>query len=290
MLEDFKDGQVIFYNVLTSSIKNNRVSHAYLFENKGNDNYMNIVLSFVKALICPKKKLNNSDCGDCCLCKRIDEGNYPEIKIIKPDGLWIKKEQLLELQLEFNKTSIEGNKRIYIILDCEKLNVHAANSMLKFLEEPVEGVIALLVTNNKELVLETIKSRCQSIVILKQDVENFIDENIVSNVVEFIKMLENKKNDSIIYMKKLFLDKFPSRIEINQALKVMILFYYDVFLDKLGTNVKYFFNYLDVIQSIKGNFYEIARKLEILIKNEYYVRYNLNINLLISRIIIELGG
>ena len=71
--------------------------------------------------------------------------SYPEIKIIEPDGMWIKKEQLMELQEEFNKTAIEGSKRIYTILECEKLNKQAANSILKFLEEPNDDIIALLV-------------------------------------------------------------------------------------------------------------------------------------------------
>ena len=289
MLDDYKDGQVIFYNVLSMAIKNNKISHAYLFENKGNDKYIEIILSFVKAILCPNNYFNNEKCGECLQCLRIENGNYPEIKIIKPEGMWIKKEQLMDLQEAFNKTAIEGSKRIYIILECEKLNKQAANSILKFLEEPNDGIIALLVTNNKDLVLDTIKSRCQDILILADNEVNF-DSLMINDVLDFIKVLENKKKDTIIYAKPLWLTKFKDRNSFIKAIDIMIYFYNDVLLFKLGCDLKYFNNYYDDVTNINGSIDEIIKKIKILIENEYLIRYNLNLNLLINKIIIEFGG
>lgn len=289
MLDNYKEGQVIFYSVLSKAIKNDKVSHAYLFENKGNDDYMKIVMSFTKALLCPYNYFNNEKCGKCMQCKRIEDGNYPEVKIIKPDGLWIKKDQLMELQEEFNKTSIEGNKRIYIILECEKLNKQASNSILKFLEEPLDGIIALLVTNNKDLVLDTIKSRCQDILILSNN-EIVLDDSKVSDVLEFIKVLEEKKKDAIIYAKSMWLSKFRDRNDFSKAMNIMIYFYNDVLLYKLGYNLKCFDYCIDFVDSIRGNINEIIKKIEILIESEYLIKYNLNLNLLINKVIIEFGG
>lgn len=289
MLDDYKDGQVIFYNVLSMAIKNNKISHAYLFENKGNDKYIEIILSFVKAILCPNNYFNNEKCGECLQCLRIENSNYPEIKIIKPEGMWIKKEQLMDLQEAFNKTAIEGSKRIYIILECEKLNKQAANSILKFLEEPNDGIIALLVTNNKDLVLDTIKSRCQDILILADNEVNF-DSLMINDVLDFIRVLENKKKDTIIYAKPLWLTKFKDRNSFIKAIDIMIYFYNDVLLFKLGCDLKYFNNYYDDVTNINGSIDEIIKKIKILIENEYLIRYNLNLNLLINKIIIEFGG
>ena len=50
---------------------------------------------------------------------------------------------------------------IYIIKNCEKLNSSSANCILKFLEEPEDDIIAILLTDNINMVLPTIKSRCQ---------------------------------------------------------------------------------------------------------------------------------
>lgn len=289
MLDDYKDGQVIFYNVLSMAIRNNKISHAYLFENKGNDKCVEMILSFVKAILCPHNYFNNKKCGECKQCLRIETGNYPEIKIIKPAGLWIKKEQLMELQEEFNKTAIEGSKRIYIILECEKLNKQAANSILKFLEEPNDDIIALLVTNNKDLVLDTIKSRCQDILILANNELKF-DSLMINDVLSFVRVLENKKRDTIIYTKPLWLTKFKDRNSFIKAIDIMIYFYNDVLLFNLGRDLKYFNDYYDDVANINGSVDEIIKKIEILIENEYLIRYNLNLNLLINKIIIEFGG
>lgn len=52
MLELYKDGQPIFYNMVNNAIKNNKLSHAYIFDSNGNPDVMDIVLSFVKEIIC----------------------------------------------------------------------------------------------------------------------------------------------------------------------------------------------------------------------------------------------
>jgi DNA polymerase-3 subunit delta' len=135
MLELYKDGQPIFYNMVNNAIKNNKLSHAYIFDSNGNPDVMDIVLSFVKEIICMDITDDNNIKN---ICKRIDDGNYVDVKVIKSDGMWIKKDQLLDLQSEFNNKAFEGNKKIYIIRSAEKMNVQTANSILKFLEEPVD--------------------------------------------------------------------------------------------------------------------------------------------------------
>ena len=83
MLELYKDGQPIFYNMVNNAIKNNKLSHAYIFDSNGNPDVMDIVLSFVKEIIC----MDINDDNDIKnICKRIDDGNYVDVKIIKPDG------------------------------------------------------------------------------------------------------------------------------------------------------------------------------------------------------------
>ena len=45
-----------------------------------------MVISFVKAILCEDNRIENGGCKECLLCKRIDDGNYPELKILVPDG------------------------------------------------------------------------------------------------------------------------------------------------------------------------------------------------------------
>lgn len=286
MLEEFKDIDTIVYRQLYNGLK--KLSHAYLFNLNNNVYAEDMIMSFVKSIMC-KYHTDKEEYNNCYVCKRIDDGNFPDLKRIYPDGMWIKKEQLMELQEEFNKTAIEGSKRIYTILECEKLNKQAANSILKFLEEPNDDIIALLVTNNKDLVLDTIKSRCQDILILANNELKF-DSLMINDVLSFVRVLENKKRDTIIYTKPLWLTKFKDRNSFIKAIDIMIYFYNDVLLFNLGRDLKYFNDYYDDVANINGSVDEIIKKIEILIENEYLIRYNLNLNLLINKIIIEFGG
>ena len=180
MLDGYKNSQPIAYQILKNAIINDKCSHAYLIETGGFYDTFNFVMSFVKSLLCPKTKLTKDNCGNCHQCEVIDSGNFPEIEIIEPDGLWIKKEQLQNLQKEFNTKALIGNKRIYIIKQADRLNKSSANSILKFLEEPDNNLVAILITDNIYNVLSTIRSRCQVLRLQtfnqKNDNENYIEK------------------------------------------------------------------------------------------------------------------
>lgn len=169
-----------FIDYIDKIIEYKRVSHAYLIE-IDNDKDMIYIYDFIKMILCnclyQKIDKNNN------IVKLIDNNNYPDIKIIEPDGNWIKKTQLLELQKEYNNKSLLGKKRIYIINKAERLNSSSANTMLKFLEEPEEDIIALLITDNRYHVLDTILSRCQ-ILNLKEDIYNIEKEDEIMDLIE----------------------------------------------------------------------------------------------------------
>ena len=131
MLDDFLSEQPIAYKILKNSITSNKVSHAYIIESNGYSKSFDLALSFAKYLLCPNSYTNNSKCEDCTQCTSITNNEYIELKIIEADGQWIKKSQLDELQLDFSKKAVLGDKKIYIIKDADKLNASSANSLLK---------------------------------------------------------------------------------------------------------------------------------------------------------------
>ena len=115
MLDNYKDKQDLIYNLMIRAINNDKISHAYLIESNKNITVDDFVLAIVKTIVCPNHYTNFTLCNDCHLCDRIDDGNFTELKIIEPDGLWIKKEQLLDLQDEFTKKGVE-NENVFILL------------------------------------------------------------------------------------------------------------------------------------------------------------------------------
>ena len=93
---------------------------------------------------------------------QIKERNVQNLLVIEPDGLSIKKDQILMLQSEFSKTALVSGPRIYVLKGIEKISTAAANSLLKFMEEPQShNVYGFLLAEDKENVLRTIQSRSQ---------------------------------------------------------------------------------------------------------------------------------
>ena len=310
MLEKYKNSQPYAYELLYNAIKNNKISHAYLFDTNDNSDSNDIIMSFVKDIMC-----QNIDADVDIICNRIDNGNYVDLKIINPDGLMIKKEQMEELQEEFNMVSFEGNYKIYVINECEKMNIQAANSILKFLEEPVDNIIAILVTNNINKVLKTIISRCQLVTLIKDskislgkdtfeclsylfsnsenERKEFLEDernNVLYNaVIEFISFYESNGVDTIIYIKKMWHDKFKDRVDNLYAFDIMINFYYDVLKYKLNGQVKVFISNMELVKRLSVNdVNDIARKIELLINLRNLLVSNLNINLLVDYVVLNL--
>lgn len=207
-------------------ISNNRISHAYLFEVDDYEYAMEFIKRMVKLLLCSNSNsLKNLNCDKCNVCRLIDNNSYPDLLTIEPDGNWIKKQQLKELQDEMNNKSLLGKKRIYIIKEAEKLNASSSNSLLKFLEEPADDIIAIFLTENRYLMLNTILSRCQ-IYNLKKQTYN-IDEFSNENAEEFIEYLARKKNLFVVYKNLLdyiFVDKKKVK-EVLTSVEKYFLFY-----------------------------------------------------------------
>src|SRR5690606_411518 len=72
-------------------------------------------------------------------------------------------EQIDYLRKEFGFSTLESSHKVYVIEQAETMNTHAANRLLKFLEEPTLQSTAILLTDNSHVILPTIRSRCQII-------------------------------------------------------------------------------------------------------------------------------
>lgn len=317
MLDDFSLEQNIVYKTLINSVKNKKYSHAYLIETNGYSKGLDLAIAFAKYLLCPNNYSNNKNCGNCSQCMNIDKNEFIELKIIDPEGQWIKKSQLEELQDAFSKKSVLGNKKVYIINKSEKLNVASSNSLLKFLEEPEEGIIAILITENIYQLLSTIVSRCQ-ILSLKnkmvldnlstkekiahylsnnnEDIEKFINEEEsiikIEKVIEFIKYYEENHSNTLIYINKLWNDCFKEKQEIYDAFTMMLLFYKDVLNLKLGKVIEIYSDYVNIVGTVgeKNQLDEVTSKINVIMDLREKIKFNVNSNLLMDKLIIELEG
>ena len=305
MFSDFSSVQAIAYRILMNGVKNNKCSHAYLINTNGYNKGFDFAKAFAKVLLCP----NQSDNCSCDICSSVDSGVCSDLKVINCDGLWIKKEQMDDLQAEFSMKSINSNRKVYIINGAHNLNASASNSILKFLEEPEEGIVAILVTDNIYNVLGTIVSRCQVINLNNNETytDNMIDNianklydesdkinefinnpdslSKVGNVIDFIKFLDNNRLDTILYINDVW-NKHFSKDDYLFAFDIMLMFYNDVISYKLNSSV-ILTDYRDDI--IKFSSYDLAyimKCINLIIELKNRIYSNVNIGLLMDKLII----
>ncbi len=138
-------GQRFAKKYLSNSIKSNMISHAYMFEGPSGVGKNTVARELATTLLEMENLFNSPD--------------YIEIT---PDGNSIKIAQIRKLQSDILVKPYKSYK-IYVIDEAQKMTVEAQNALLKTLEEPPKYAIIILITNNKESLLDTIKSRCEII-------------------------------------------------------------------------------------------------------------------------------
>lgn len=139
-------------------LKSDRMNHVYLFS--GDFASFDFALYLAKSRFCENLQ-DGLPCGECRECQLIAENEFSDVKIVKPSGQVIKTDTIRELMRDFSRSGFEGKSQVFIIQDCEKMHVNAANSLLKFIEEPQSSSYMILLTSDENKVLPTIKSRTQ---------------------------------------------------------------------------------------------------------------------------------
>jgi DNA polymerase-3 subunit delta' len=152
-------GQERVKRILQNSLRTDKVSHAYIFTGQTGTGRREMALAFAQALYC--KVLPDDACGECLDCRKVEHGNHPDLHWLRPDGASIKIEQIRELQKQFAYRAGASGLKMYILENADTMTVQAANSLLKFLEEPTSRVVAILITDNGQALLPTIRSRSQ---------------------------------------------------------------------------------------------------------------------------------
>ncbi len=272
-----------FIDYVDKIVLNNKVSHAYLIEVDNYDNDIKYIYNFIKMMLlkCSYKDAVNSMEK---VSKLIDDNNYPDIVVVSSDSLTIKKEQIIDLEKEFNNKSLFDNKRIYIIKESEKLNASSANTILKFLEEPEDDIVAILLTDNRYHVIDTILSRCQ-VLSLK---ENFYDINFSDEIMDLLelflspkKYFINPKNVYTVY----FTDKINSKELLNNISNILISsINYSILNEKN--------EYSDIFNNILKNndINKLINILSILDDEIYKLNFNVNLKLWLDSLFCKLIG
>ncbi|CCL85347.1 DNA polymerase III subunit delta' [Clostridioides difficile] len=293
-------GQDFAKKYLTNSIKKNKLNNAYMFEGMDGIGKKKFADELSKLLL-DYENLENS----------------PDYVLIKPDGNSIKIAQIRNLQSDI---VIRPHKdyKIYIINNAEKMTVEAQNALLKTLEELPNYAIIILVTNNKESLLETIKSRCDIIKFSPIPIEDLkrylintgIEEERAQLLAIFSRgSIENALNlsqssefsmmrEDIQQYIQIMLDKniveilnIPNNMEkyrgkIIALLDMMINYFRDIILLKENVNKNMLINVdkLVFIQNMSGkiSYSQLSKIIDIIEDAKSKIKSNCNFNISIQ--------
>jgi len=213
-------GQNKIYNRLIHAYKTGRLAHAYLFAGTDGVGKDALAIKMARYILCADKE--NPPCGICSNCTKINKANHPDFYLIFPvssktnkktyfhtsikrienpydvkpltGALSITIDDIRELKRMTSFKSFSSEKRVIIISEADKMTEQASNSVLKLLEEPPKNVYLFLTTENIEMILPTIRSRCQ---LLKFSI---VDNELIKNALIKYYNIEDLKAEELSFM------------------------------------------------------------------------------------------
>lgn len=143
---------------LKQMIRNGRIFHGCLFEGSPEETER-LADDFIRAALCERQ--DGDACGICTYCRKFDSGNSEDVFVVGSEGS-VKDKDIEGLISAAMKKSYTGRPVFLVIRNAGRMTARAQNRLLKTLEEPPSGVKILLLTENAELLAETVRSRCIS--------------------------------------------------------------------------------------------------------------------------------
>ncbi|GAA0225345.1 DNA polymerase III subunit [Metaclostridioides mangenotii] len=290
-------GQSFAKKYLKSSINNDKLNSAYMFEGIDGIGKKKMAYELAKILL----EIEHPE-------------NSPDYIDVFPNGNSVKVDQIRKLQSDII-IKPHNKYKIYILNNAEKMTVEAQNALLKTLEEPPQYAIIILVTNNKEALLDTIKSRCDIVKfnsiphneMVGYLVQNGVEEkkatlltsfsrgsleraldlansteftDMRDDVQKFIKVLFDKNTVDILELPN-DIDKYKS--EIIDLLDIIIDYFRDIVLLKERVDRDMLINidkitFLESI-SIKITYSQVSRIIGIIEEAKKKSRSNCNFNI-----------
>ena len=316
-----KNYQPVIYQTFLNSLQKDQLSHAYLISGNNGAPLLDVATFFAKSILCDDP--SPLACNSCITCLRVDDGNYPDFFVFDGSKATIKKEAVTTIESAFEKKAFENKGiRVYVLHLIENMTVEAINSILKFLEEPGQKVYAFLTTNNENVILPTIISRCQVLrlklidkqIVIKTALEEGVDKKDAEllsyfyNDGELIKeVLEDKESNNAFFTAKECFEEIiqviaegetndiiyqaqsniTNRIKTKEACRYFINMLVMAFEDAINIqNQKNAFleSYATILETLANKLSHLDESLIELLKCSGVINTNVNIPLLIDHI------
>ena len=283
-------GQREIRKIIASSIKNNTISHAYLFSGPRGTGKTTTAKIMAKMVNC-ERLIDDSPCNECASCLSVASGSdIIEIDAASNNGV----DEIRDLREKANLVPSVCKYKVYIIDEVHMLTNQAFNALLKTLEEPPKHVIFILATTEYYKIPLTITSRCQKFQFNKIDNDDIVKrlreiadkENISINdeaLYEIAKISDGGMRDSIN-----FLDQLRSFTKGNITLNNVYEVCGNVSLDemmKLLVNIKEgnlenITVFLETLNNNGKNYSKFLEDLMMFLKDLILYKKNVSLNLI----------
>lgn len=231
--------------LLQSTIKSKKIVNGYMFSGSGSTKNYEFAKMFAKMILCFKQE--GTSCNDCTSCIMFDDDNHPDYYEINKDANEsIKIDEIRELQERIIEKPITSLKKVYVINNAEKMTVEAQNCLLKTLEEPPEFITIILVSNNENTILTTIKSRCTKVAFTEENTRELTEEE-----KERYKELEKIFGNVEKYLSIDLLNKLDVLYKDKDNIFENLDFINEIFIKKVRYDTKYL-DYIDYVEETKN--------------------------------------
>lgn len=197
-MSGFKDvvGHKNIIQYIGNAVNSGMVSHAYILNGEKGSGKKLLANLFAMSLQCENREADGDACGKCRSCRQAMSGNHPDIIRVrheKPSTITVD-----EIREQVNNDIVikpySSKYKIYIIADGDMMNVQAQNALLKTIEEPPEYAVIMILTENAETLLPTIRSRC---VMLK--LRNIKDQLVKKYLMEHMEIPDYKADICVAF-------------------------------------------------------------------------------------------
>lgn len=327
-MANFKDiiGQESIKKHLQTAIKTGNLSHAYIINGEYGSGRQTIASALAKTIQCQSKTDDTDACGVCTSCKQAESHNHPDIKYITHDKTSISVNDIREqLNNDISIKPYSSEYKIYIIPDANKMTEQAQNALLKTIEEPPVYAIIILLTENCDSLLPTIRSRCVTLTMNPVDKDkictylenkfqlepeqaqiaaNYCQGNIgkairfasSSDFIEMknqvLKLLKNLDSMDIASIIDTIKEFSTHKNDINDYLDLMLLWYRDVLMFKVTKDANlllYSDEYSAVSeQATKRDYENIENIIAAIDKAKVRLKANVNFDVTIELMILAM--
>lgn len=253
---------------LQMAIEQKKISHAYILNGENGSGKKLLASIFAKTLQCEKK--GKISCNQCKSCLQAEGNNHPDIIKVTHEKVSISVDDIRsQVNQDILIKPYSSDYKIYIIPEADKMTEQAQNALLKTIEEPPDYAIILLLTDNINRLLPTILSRCVVLnlkVVSKEEIKEYLIRNhnipdylaeisadfsqgnvgrairyassaefisIKEEILHLLKYIDDMEIDEIQAAIK---NLSEHKLEINDCIDLMILWYRDVLMFKITRN------------------------------------------------------